>query len=172
MDEDVKSAIVGHVEEGMKGIPTTEMLGNMLEQERPIPRFNKDAEQPEEVYKREDLIEDAEWEALWVSDWVKANSVATYVFFFEQREMGVERDLLTRKQEIDIRQQPRKPSPHLQFRQASDPQTQTSQIHQPPDRLLLGVLQKAGSHWPDLPRKALDVWRRSYHNRIPLPQIH
>jgi DNA-directed RNA polymerase I subunit RPA49 len=80
MDKSVSSAIVSQVEENTRDMPTTEELGRTMQDERPLPKYNADATKQDEVYKREDLISEEEWESIWVSDWVKNNHVNTYVF--------------------------------------------------------------------------------------------
>lgn len=81
MESSVKKAIVDRVTEETKDIPTTEMLGQALLDERPLPKYNKDAETPAAVYERQDLIEDEVWENIWVSDWSKTGQASTYVNF-------------------------------------------------------------------------------------------
>jgi len=77
MDASVSSAIVSQVEENTKDMPTTEELGQVMLEERPIPKYNLDAATVEEVYKREDLITEEDWEGLWITDWVKNGGAET-----------------------------------------------------------------------------------------------
>jgi len=82
MDASVSSAIVSQVEENTKDMPTTEELGQVMLEERPIPKYNLDAATVEEVYKREDLITEEDWEGLWITDWVKNGGAETYGWRF------------------------------------------------------------------------------------------
>ena len=80
MDKSVSSAIISQVEENTQDMPTTEELGRAMQDERPVPKHNAAATKADEVYKREDIISDEEWESIWVSDWVKSVTVNTYSF--------------------------------------------------------------------------------------------
>ena len=79
MDKSVSNAIVSQVEENTKDMPTTVELGKSLQDERPVPKHNLGATKPEEVYKREDIISEEEWAGIWINDWVKNGTAATYV---------------------------------------------------------------------------------------------
>ena len=78
MDQSVSNAIIEQVEENTMDLPTTEELGRNIQDERPIPKHNATASRVDEVYAREDVISEEEWESIWVSDWVKNGTVNTY----------------------------------------------------------------------------------------------
>jgi DNA-directed RNA polymerase I subunit RPA49 len=78
MDKSVGSAIVSQVEESTKNMPSMKELGKAMLDERPVPKYNQDAVKVEDVYKREDLISEEEWESVWVMEWVKNGDVQTY----------------------------------------------------------------------------------------------
>ncbi|KAA8910894.1 RNA polymerase I associated factor, A49-like protein [Sphaerosporella brunnea] len=87
MDKSVSTAIVNQIEENTKDMPSTLELGNALQDERPLPTFNAEATKPDEVYQREDLVSDEEWESIWVSDWIKNNHVNTKSTHVNKRAM-------------------------------------------------------------------------------------
>ncbi|TGZ84324.1 RNA polymerase I associated factor, A49-like protein [Ascodesmis nigricans] len=85
MEDGMRKAIEQRVKEEMKGIPTTEMLSAALVNERPLPKYNKEAGSSKDVYDRKDLIEDEVWENVWVSDWLKAGAVQTKSSYVNNR---------------------------------------------------------------------------------------
>ena len=83
MEASVSKAVVSQIEESTRDMPSTADLGRAMMDERPVPKHNAAATKASEVYKREDLISDEEWENLWISDWVKSGEVNTYVVLLE-----------------------------------------------------------------------------------------
>lgn len=71
MDSMVTTSIISQVGEATRLIPTTAELGVQQLDTRPIPPPNKDALRPEDVYDLADVINNDEWEALWVREWEK-----------------------------------------------------------------------------------------------------
>ena len=92
MDTAVSSAIVDQVEENTKDMPSTEELGRSMQDERPVPPHNAAATKAEEVYKREDLITEEEWESIWVSDWAKSQTVNTKSTHVNRRALAMLQD--------------------------------------------------------------------------------
>lgn len=72
MDKELTSALISQVAESTADIPTQDMLNAVMSSARPIPPFNPDADSPEKVYKRDDIITAEEWESIWINDWLKA----------------------------------------------------------------------------------------------------
>lgn len=73
----VTTSIISQVEENTKDMPTSAQLGTQLLETRPIPKANKDAARPEDVYDLDDIISAEEWNVLWVRDWEKGEVVGT-----------------------------------------------------------------------------------------------
>ncbi|KAI5819955.1 RNA polymerase I associated factor, A49-like protein [Pyronema omphalodes] len=85
VDANVGSAILGHVEENTKDMPSTEELGKSLQSDKPLPKYNKDAEKVADIYRREDLISEEEWNSLWIKDWVENNLADTKFVYVKTR---------------------------------------------------------------------------------------
>jgi len=102
MDQSVSNAIIEQVEENTMDMPTTEELGRSLQDERPVPKHNAAASKADDVYAREDIICEEEWNSIWVTDWVKNGTVITYATTYS---ISTERRELIRWQEIDTCQQ-------------------------------------------------------------------
>lgn len=75
MDKSVTTSLISQVEENTKSMPTSVQLGAQLLESRPIPKPNKAALKPEDVYALDDVIPSEEWSVLWVRGWEKGEDL-------------------------------------------------------------------------------------------------